>query len=220
MNWMENCSFVGHNIFMKMWWECVNVFDDLFLAHFIWKFPPPKINSEGSVLVTVMSSVLVYLGLLSSVVTVNNNRMARRPHSLARLSPFTHSRTTTFFRSSVFRFLVWLTSPSPGMTQERGGECVATSLRFNATRHPPSVAPLSPTAALGRWVSSPPRVLHWLARRRKKVHLFQRWNGATSRSGRLSLPPCRPAPFDRRRRLRHAKNLLHFSPLFPGIPPR
>ena len=66
MNWMENCSFVGHNIFMKMWWECVNVFDNHFLAHFIWKFPPPKINSEGSVLVTVMSSVLVYLGLFST----------------------------------------------------------------------------------------------------------------------------------------------------------
>ena len=64
MNWIENCSFVGHNIFMKMWWECVNVFDNHFLAHFIWKFPPPKINSEGSVLVTVMSSVLVYLGLI------------------------------------------------------------------------------------------------------------------------------------------------------------
>ena len=67
MNWMENCSFVGHNIFMKMWWECVNVFDNHFLAHFIWKFPPPKINSEGSVLVTVMSSVLVYLGLMGGV---------------------------------------------------------------------------------------------------------------------------------------------------------
>ena len=66
MNWMENCSFVGHNIFMKMWWECVNVLDNHFLAHFIWKFPPPKINSEGSVLVTVMSSVLVYLGLTMS----------------------------------------------------------------------------------------------------------------------------------------------------------
>ena len=50
-------------IFIKMWWKCVNVFDTCFLAHFIWKFPPPKINSEGSVLVTVMSSVLVYLGL-------------------------------------------------------------------------------------------------------------------------------------------------------------
>ena len=66
MNWMENCSFVGHYIFMKMWWKCVHVFDTCFLAHFIWKFPPPKINSEGSVLVTVMSSVLVYLGLLTS----------------------------------------------------------------------------------------------------------------------------------------------------------
>ena len=67
MNWMENCSFVGHYIFMKMWWKCVHVFDTCFLAHFIWKFPPPKINSEGSVLVTVMSSVLVYLGLLSKL---------------------------------------------------------------------------------------------------------------------------------------------------------
>ena len=26
MNWMENCSFVGHYIFIKMWWKCVNVF--------------------------------------------------------------------------------------------------------------------------------------------------------------------------------------------------
>ena len=71
MNWMENCSFVGHYIFMKMWWKCVHVFDTCFLAHFIWKFPPPKINSEGSVLVTVMSSVLVYLGLFSISIVVS-----------------------------------------------------------------------------------------------------------------------------------------------------
>ena len=76
MNWMENCSFVGHNIFMKMWWECVNVYDNHFLAHFIWKFPPPKINSEGSVLVTVMSSVLVYLGLMGPLFTISYREVA------------------------------------------------------------------------------------------------------------------------------------------------
>ena len=57
--WNKNCSLVGYYIFTKMWWKCDNKFDTHFLAHSIWKFPPPKINSEGSVLVTVMWSVLV-----------------------------------------------------------------------------------------------------------------------------------------------------------------
>ena len=95
MNWMENCSFVGHNIFMKMWWECVNVFDNHFLAHFIWKFPPPKINSEGSVLVTVMSSVLVYLGLLSPssfhIYECNHRPSARLSSSLRLRNSFSCS---------------------------------------------------------------------------------------------------------------------------------
>ena len=48
-----------------MWWKCDNKIDTHFLAHSIWKFPPPKINSEGSVLVTVMWSVF---GLNSPIV--------------------------------------------------------------------------------------------------------------------------------------------------------
>ena len=116
MNWMENCSFVGHYIFMKMWWKCVHVFDTCFLAHFIWKFPPPKINSEGSVLVTVMSSVLVYLGLigcyslrLCCVVAMNRIIKARKtssPQETAKQRSSRHELVVQFYWNEVIMSLL------------------------------------------------------------------------------------------------------------------